>query len=246
MASPRYTLNIPDDNTPPEKHEMTAAEKRSNFWFYHKVHIIAIAIGTLLIGSFIYELATKVTPDYTVGIVSPYTLPDDARSALEAQLTTFADDRNGDGKTVLVLSEFNFAPESDTTMVDPNIHAANVTRLMGDIQLGESMLFFAYDLEYAQQNYDIFAYNDGTMPAEGVRPDYSKMGVKWTDCPPLTALDLGRITRFDGSDGGAAQDLFSDFYLVKRAYKGTAIEGKKGMDAYYESSMTLFDKLTQQ
>ena len=40
MASARYTLNITPD--PPEEppHEMTAKEKRENFWFYYKWHVI--------------------------------------------------------------------------------------------------------------------------------------------------------------------------------------------------------------
>lgn len=42
MASPRYTLNIKPEDLQPEqpKHEMTGKEKRENFWFYHKWHVI--------------------------------------------------------------------------------------------------------------------------------------------------------------------------------------------------------------
>ena len=34
-------------------------------------------------------------------------------------------------------------------------------------------------MEYFQEQYMLFAYNDGTSPAEGEKPDYARMGVRW-------------------------------------------------------------------
>ena len=51
MASPRYTLNIKPEDLQPEqpKHEMTGKEKRENFWFYHKWHVIVGIVAAVLL-----------------------------------------------------------------------------------------------------------------------------------------------------------------------------------------------------
>lgn len=51
MASPRYTLNIKPEDLQPEqpKHEMTGKEKRENFWFYHKWHVIVGIVAALMV-----------------------------------------------------------------------------------------------------------------------------------------------------------------------------------------------------
>ena len=46
-----------------------------------------------------------------------------------------------------------------------NVQMANITKLSGDIDGGESMLFLVDDMEYFQEQYMLFAYNDGTSPA---------------------------------------------------------------------------------
>ena len=55
MASPRYTLNIKPEDLQPEqpKHEMTGKEKRENFWFYHKWHVIVGNVAAMMVLSFV-------------------------------------------------------------------------------------------------------------------------------------------------------------------------------------------------
>lgn len=77
MASPRYTLNIKPEDLQPEqpKHEMTGKEKRENFWFYHKWHVIVGIVAALMVFSFVWEIATQVHPDYTIGILTTTGVP---------------------------------------------------------------------------------------------------------------------------------------------------------------------------
>lgn len=57
MASPRYTLNIKPEDLQPEqpKHEMTGKEKRENFWFYHKWHVIVGIVAALMEFSHVFS-----------------------------------------------------------------------------------------------------------------------------------------------------------------------------------------------
>ena len=180
MASPRYTLNIKPEDLQPEqpKHEMTGKEKRENFWFYHKWHVIVGIVAALMVFSFVWEIATQVHPDYTIGILTTTGVPMGTGEALAEQLKPYFDDRNGDGEVVVSVMEYTIGKDADS-IADPNVQMANITKLSGDIDGGESMLFLVDDMEYFQEQYMLFAYNDGTSPAEGEKPDYARMGVRW-------------------------------------------------------------------
>ena len=108
MASPRYTLNIKPEDLQPEqpKHEMTGKEKRENFWFYHKWHVIVGIVAALMVFSFVWEIATQVHPDYTIGILTTTGVPMGTGEALAEQLKPYFDDRNGDGEVVVSVMEY--------------------------------------------------------------------------------------------------------------------------------------------
>lgn len=245
MASARYTRYISkDDNKEPEHHEMTNEEKWSNFWFYHKWHIVAIICAAAMIGMFVYEIVTRVQYDYTIGLITEQTLPSGTVEALKLELERVCDDFNGNGKVDIDIMEYNFSISGDN-IIDPNMHAANITRLMGDIQTGQSMLFLTDNVKGVQEGQMFLAYNDGTTPKTDAKIDYNNMGRKWTDCPLLKELNLGYATNFDGEQGALIQDIMKSFTLVKRAYYDTSIEPKEKLAPYYKSSMALFDKLTE-
>ena len=244
MASPRYTLNIKPEDLQPEqpKHEMTGKEKRENFWFYHKWHVIVGIVAALMVFSFVWEIATQVHPDYTIGILTTTGVPMGTGEALAEQLKPYFDDRNGDGEVVVSVMEYTIGKDADS-IADPNVQMANITKLSGDIDGGESMLFLVDDMEYFQEQYMLFAYNDGTSPAEGEKPDYARMGVRWGDCPALTSLELGASENFDGSQGYDYQTFLQDYKLVPRVYTGTKLEKDEDAAAYYEKAMSVFHTL---
>jgi len=246
MASPRYTLNIkPEDLQPDVPRELTPKEKRENFWFYHKWHILGGLAAALLVGSIIWEIATQVKPDYTIGLLTTRGLPTGVGEVLGEQLAPYFDDRNGDGKVVVTVMEYTIATAETADTVDPNMQMANVTKLMGDLDMGESMLFLTDNIEYFEEQYMLFAYNDGSVPEEGVKPDYSRMGVRWGDCPLLAGLPLGSATDFTGAEGVDYQMFLQDYRLVQRVVAGTRIEGDEESMEYHAGSSEMFRRLTQ-
>ena len=248
MASARYTLNIKPEDVQPDapQRELTPKDKRENFWFYYKWHVIGGAIACAVVFFMIWEIVSQVKPDYTIGILSSNVVPVGIGEVLGERLTPYFDDRNGDGKVVVRVMEYTVAHGEALNSADPNVQTANTTKLMGDLDAGESMLFLMDDLEYFEEQYFLLAYNDGSVPEEGVRPDYSRMGVRWGDCPTLTALELGSAEDFAGVAGIDYQDFLQDFQLVQRFIDGTKLENNKDAAAYYAASVEKFGELTRQ
>lgn len=249
MASPRYTLNITPD-VPEEVHIMTPKEKRANFWFYYKWHII---IGIVLIGLvfvFVHDIVTQVKPDYTIGVLSPLTLPAEVSEALSTQLAAFCDDRNGDGKVTVTISEYSIAVPG-TEPADPQMQMAGVTRFSSDSQTGECMIYLTQNAVEYEEAYTLFAYNDGTEPAVSetengyeVTPDLNEdaLGAVWGECPALTSLDMGDIKDYEDNVVMSVQDYLKDFRLLRRVHT----EFKEKTEEYYQQSMSMFEAMTAQ
>lgn len=247
MASARYTINIKPEDIQPDapRPELTPREKRENFWFYHKWHVIGGALAFALVFSLVWEIVTQVKPDYTVGLLSSHGLPTGIGEVLGERLAPCFDDRNGDGRVVVSVVEYTVAHGDTLEGTDPNVQMASMTKLMGDLDMGESMLFLTDDLEYFEEQYYLFAYNDGTAPEEGTPPDYSRMGVRWGDCPMLTALELGSAEDFAGVPGIDYQAFLQDFRLVQRIVVGTKVEKDEDAIAYHAASVEKFEELTR-
>lgn len=245
MASARYTRYIQENPEPEEKRVYTRKEKLQTHWLYHKWYYIGGAFAAALIISFIVSIATKIDPDYTIGIIGSSALPDSTATRLADNLEPFVTDRNGDGNVVVYINQYSVSIGDDDTPVDPNMQMANMTRLMGDLQTCESMIFLTNDLEGVQTSQQIFGYNDLSFPNEGEEVDFSKMGVKWSDCPTLMALDLGQIEIFgveEGTKMPEAQDIMKNYTIVLRAFDGSDKNSKQAL--YQQASFELFNKLT--
>lgn len=247
MASARYTLNIKPEDIQPDAPppELTPKEKRENFWFYYKWHVIGGAFAFVLLFTLFWDIVTQVKPDYTIGIISSNTLPAGIGEVMAERLTPCFDDRNGDGRVVVSVVEYTIGSGEALNGIDPNVQMANSTKLMGDLDMGESMLFLTDDLEYFEEQYFLFAYNDGSVPEEGAQPDYSRMGVRWGDCPTLTALELGSAGDFAGVPGIDYQSFLQDFRLVQRIIGGTKLEDNQKAIAYHAACAEKFEELTR-
>lgn len=241
MASARYTLNIKPDAPEEPPKPMTRRQKWDNFWFYHKWHVIIGVAVALMVGLLVKDVVTKVEPDYTIGVLTTQSLPYSADETLGEKLATLCDDRNGDGKVEVQVLEYWITEDA----IDPNTQMTMITKLMGDMQTGESMLFLTDDVAVFEEKYGIFAYNDGTAPEDFENADITGMGVAWEDCPALAGLDLGNTATLDGSEGEPLQDTMKNYTLVKRVYTGSTLEGDEELTAYYNSAAALFDAWTQ-
>ena len=87
------------DVKPRETKELTPAEKRKNWWHYHKWHV-ATAVVLLGIGASLIAHALgfgQVRPDYQVAYVGEDPLPDGTAAAIESAFAALGVDLNGDG-----------------------------------------------------------------------------------------------------------------------------------------------------
>lgn len=239
MASYRYTRDFKSENNAEQSasQPMTAKQKRQNFWFYYKWHVIIGIIIIAIIAFTIRDFANRVNPDYTIGVITYNTSSTDMFEALQAPLAAFGEDLNGDGSVVVDVAQYDFASE------DPQVIMATSARLMGDFQTNQSIFFLTDDVEEAQKQLAAFAYNDGSAPAEGEEVDYSRMGIAWGDCPALASLELGNAVSITGETGLPMQELMSGFTVVRRMTP--EIEKDDELAAYWNAGEAFYQKVTQ-
>ena len=217
----------------------TPKKKWDNFWFYHKWHVVIAVIAVLLIVFFIHDMVTKVNPDYEIGMITEITYPSDMIDSLEAQIEKYADDRDGDGQVSVQINQYVFSSgtNSDSTMAE--MEEASYVKLTADLTSGTSVIFITDEpsLEKEQSNIQMFAYADGTNPAEGAE-DYDKIRVGFKDCKNLSPLQYN----LDLTSGGS-ENLFDSLGISMRIYKGSVMEGNEKLEKYYSDSQKLFNKL---
>lgn len=241
MASYQYTRGeAPEPQQPPQPQApMTKQQKWENFWFYHKWHVIIALAAVVMVAMFVNDFVNRERPDYQIGVITHGALPTGTLDTLEQQLAQFADDRNGDGKVQVTLMQYDFPEDGD-----PNTIMASTTRLSGDLEVGDCVFYLVDDVEYFQERFGFFAYNDGARPPEEGPYEWDKMGVAWRDCPVLMQMDLGKVPTLGEGDAGDVQDVLQEFTLVKRIVQGSAIEKKEKVLAYLTDGEKLWDAIT--
>ena len=154
--------------TPESKKEYTKQEKAANWWHYHKLYVGIAVIAVVLVVWMVHDVVTRVRPDYRVGYVGSSNLPTDTVTALENTLAAYCDDRNGDGKVVVELVQYNLDFDSESENTDAYTQMADVTRLSADLSSEDGpYIFIMQDTDYAQRFAETtgdLQYLDGTMP----------------------------------------------------------------------------------
>ena len=234
MAS-EYLKKKYRDVKPDVKRELTPAEKRKNWWYYHKWHV-AIAAGLLaILGSIVWNALHQVRPDYQIAYVGTNALPGDTAAAIEAGFAALGEDLNGDGEVVVQLVQYASSDESD-----PQTVMAAEVRLMADLTERESYFFLLEDPEQFQRNYHSLRRLDGTLPADG---DNSGEGtyLAWGQCPVLAQMDLGEYSYalMGGTASGSSSELLSTLYIARRGF-WTEDEAP-----YPEGCNALWEKITE-
>jgi len=254
MASARYQVLIkPEDVVPPPPPPpLTPKQKRQNFWFYHKLHFLIGGIAALIIGMMIYDIVTQVHPDYEIGLITTIGYPSNTDIVLSEQLKPFFDDRNGDGEVVVSVNIYSMG----SGMTDPNVLMATQTKLVGDMDIGESMLFIVDQPALLDAQYAIFSdkydknfvepkEGEDLVPVEYDPDDNVHYGVRWGDCPKLTALPLGESESELEGPRYSYQLFLQDFRILPRVFYGTHLDGKEEKEAYYTASMAALEKMTE-
>ncbi len=121
------------DVQPDAPRELTAQERRANWWHYHKWHVGAAVLLALVLGDLGLNAwkTHRDAPDYQAAYVAAKPLPEEAVSALETVLSGLT----GGGK--VRVNQYLTAQTGDA---DLYASAANI-QLMADLETCESFLF---------------------------------------------------------------------------------------------------------
>lgn len=198
---------------------LSRAEKRRNWWHYHKWHvvcgIILSGIACNLIGKAL-GLWEK-SPDFQIAYVGSRALPEDTVSALEEAFASLEDsscldfDFNKDGKVTIQVNQY----ASDHSYADTEaVYYAMVSEvtLMSDITNCESYFFLMENPDTFQRQQQVLANPDGSRPDHA---DYSADGkvILWSDCPALS-----EITALVEAKAPGSREILSGLYLGRRCF----------------------------
>ena len=197
MARERYLLDDTEDTIHEnEIKPQTAADKRKNWWDYHKVHVLLVALAIAVVGYFIYSVTSKTEPDYTITVMTQYTVPSDLQTDIQELFEKYADDRNGDGKTYVAMNFCRFNT-SGTSEFETTELQASFVKFATDASAGDSMIFAYDDASYKYLDQDDLEGFFG--PVDGTDNDY----YLWKDIPALNNLELNHY-----NEEGATKECF--------------------------------------
>ncbi len=245
MARERYLINAGEDtiHTNEVKPE-TPREKRKNWWYYHKGPLVVGLLVLAVLFSIFFSIFSKVQPDYSVGVMTSYTMPESGRKELERRLAEYADDRNGDGRVVVNVVCYTFSASTPSTPEALQQQQAAVARFAGDVLANESMIFFHNEEAFAFMQEDFsgfYRYNDGaSMP--DTASDYENAMIPWKEIPALSDF-VPQTEASDSFDSDTLLQLFEKLRVSVRAAEGTAITKKEKTMKYYEDSMAFYQRL---
>lgn len=243
MAS-EYLKQKYKDVKPDEKIELTAEQKRRNWWDYHKYWVLLSAVALIGCAWLVKDIFFRTEPDYQVGYVSKTALPEEVLENLRARLEELGEDVNGDGRVTVELFTYVLGFDA-VSMIDVDAASAGITRLTVDLSAGRVYLLLLDDPEGFQGRIGALSYLDGGPPplddpAYGAA-DWAEMVYVWDDCPVLAGMDLGTYTRFlDLSEQKInGQEAMAGLYVGRRAALN---EGQK---ASFAADEALWLRLTE-
>ena len=207
---------------PPAKR--TAAEKRKNWWHYHKWHILLGGVLALVLADIGWHALGigETVPDYQIAYVGTNPLPSDTAKAVEAAFAALGADANGDGKVVVKLNQYARAGGDSADAA--SYAAAAEVRLLGDIEKCDSFFFLLEDFETFQTDYDVLSRLDGSQPDSG---ENTELALRWGDCPALSAFDLGEYSEnlLGQTVSGSSRELVENLYLARRGVRAGRTSG---------------------
>lgn len=163
MAS-EYLMKKYKDVKPEPPKELTKVEKRKNWWHYHRVPLLIGALVLAAVASFVWEMVSKVEPDYQIAYIGDHELADGVAEQIEEALTAMAQDGNGDGKVVVQVNSYVIDPDN------PMSYTVQVS-LMGDVSVGQSDFFLLEDPVQFQADYGVLTMEDGSAYDDGMNPE---------------------------------------------------------------------------
>lgn len=241
-----YLLRDVDEESlkPRETVELTQKEKRQNWWFYHKGHVIIGAIVLAIVASFIYSIVSKENPDYVIGLMTSYEVPTHATEELERCITPYADDRNGDGKVIVHVYSYIVGEENPSTSEEMQRQQGNLARFMVDFSSNTSMIFLHDPTSFEAVGDDfsgMFEYNDGTPQPEGAT-DYENVMRPWSDFAAFRDFEAVSDDE-EEVPSSLYQSTFEGLRVSIRAVEGSSIERSDKDMRYHADSEALYERL---
>ncbi len=217
------------DVKPEQAQEATPAQRRKNWWYYHKWHIVIGLIVLLIAGGILRSALNKVEPDCQIAYVGRYPLPDDTAAALEAGFASLCGDLNGDGKAVVRLKQYAGGADIEAA------YSAEVT-LTSDLLEYESFLFLLEDPVQFQLNYHSLCRLDGSLPEAGDNAT-EELCLLWSQCPVLAQMALGTYSYT--AEGqlvtGSSNELLAGLYIARRGFwEGKTVPNPEGCEALWK------------
>lgn len=142
------------DVKPEEPAPMTAAQRRKNWWHYHKWHVLIAAVVLLIGADWLRNALGQVHPDYQVAYVGSVPLSEEEETSWKVRLAALGADCDGDGKIVVQLNQYLTAQEEPAGGQAMYSCAANV-RLLADLEARESYFLLLEDPERFQADYEV-------------------------------------------------------------------------------------------
>ena len=225
MARERYLLHTGDEEIHDEDREIklvTKKDKWDNFWFYYKKHMIVGIILVILAGVFIYDMATKVEPDYTVAMVvgDGYVSEQDT-DELEKRLALYGEDLNGDGQTIVSVIVYNLMMGDSSQNVDPEMQTANIVKFVGDLSSNESAIFITDTVGYQYCQQDVGSEVLGHLDGTPVTGDEENMDT--------IKLPLGELSLLDGMTNA---EKFEGYSFSLRYFTPGQLKKEETADMY--------------
>lgn len=258
MARDRYLWNSGDETI----HKDDIAKptdpkgKWENFWYYNKIKLLVILISCGLVGGFIYEMVTKVEPDYQIAVLTQQSYPAALTEGMGTYLAQFGEDLDGDGQVVVQVNAYNIATGDSAQVTDPSMQMASVAKFSVDLQEGESIIFLTDEASFKenQETRGLFSFLDGSNPSgvadeEGIYPpvsdeDKAKMRIQWKDCKGLEGMTLSAESGYTQEGVQALLEQAGEGLGVSlRQYQDTSLPNKKGLPEYYDANMKLLDRI---
>lgn len=242
MARERYLLDVGEDTIHTGVIELkTKKDKAKNWWYYNKRILLFSVLAAALVISWIVSVVTNVEPDYTVGMITSFSLPSEVRDELESYLAPYCDDRNGDGKVKVMVNNYVFGDTSSTQ--DYQLMQAAYTRFAGDASMGSCMIYI-HDEDGVKAMGDVlegfFMYNDGTPMPEGAM-DFENASKPWGDYQGLKdfTADGNELNNWTPQ---VVEELCKRLSLSIRTTEG-AVEKDEKLTKYHEDSQKLLERL---
>ncbi|MGN0479435.1 MAG: hypothetical protein ACI4GO_08365 [Hominenteromicrobium sp.] len=235
MARERYLLDDTEDTI--HRNQImptTGSEKRQNWWFYHKTHVLVGLLVVAFAVGIIYSFVSKENPDYTITVMTEYLIPNDLQSDLQEHFESYGEDLNGDGKVIVALQCYRFAKDTSTDYEASELQASFV-KFAADASAGDSMLFIYDDKSYAYLDQNDLEGFFG--PVGNMEEDYCL----WKDVPGLNTLKLNHYTE-EGASIESVLKVLGELKVSIRTAEGTAFDKEEKVE-YREHCIELFDRL---